>query len=107
MMRVELVLFALVFFFIILMKRDIIESTFETFVTSAPPVLPRDVVPWAGTFSMLSKDVHKANSPMLVNYWPMGKPPKYVEEVLSKEEVDIARPQFIPHMAAVKNPKSL
>lgn len=83
------------------MKRDIIEfAKKEFFVTNAPPVQPAKPVPWSSTYSMLSKDVHnKANSHMLVNYCPMLKPPQEIEETATGEIFDVARTQFVPHMA--------
>jgi hypothetical protein len=97
-------LLALLAFFVLLTQRDIIEallrsnSTHEPFVTSAPPILSPKKIPWGTTYSMLSKDDSKAHSPMLVNYFPMLKPPRDVEKTATGERIDIARPQFVPHM---------
>jgi hypothetical protein len=100
MLLYQLFLIGLILFFISLMNRDVIEFKSEQFVTNPPPVLPRDNIPWAGTYSMLSKDIDtRAHSPLLINYWPMLKPPKDIEKIATGEEIDIARPQFIPKMA--------
>ena len=111
------ILFGIVLlYFIVVSSRTIIEETFapltfptlpdmkgkikSMFVTPPPPTLEEEAVPWNGTFSMQSKDPHgHVHSPLLVNYFPMGKPPEEIETIATGEEYDLARAQFVPKMA--------
>ena len=81
--------------YLIFVKRESIAH----FVTFAPPTLPKKTPHWDHTFATkanLRQDV--AHADVLVNYFPMMKPPATLERA-QEQNIDIARSQFVPRMA--------
>lgn len=73
-------------------------------VTNPPPELPKKRIPWGDKYIYHARNVHNIyHAPVLINEFPMMKPPERYEHTASGQTVDVARAEFVTKMSKRKS----